>query len=262
LQKNIQLAAMSLIWNNPAGERFLPWLEEVKAANYDGVTCFAHNIPDFLEQPFLLKRMLDETGLKLASVDVTYQDSLDYYHKVCELLATNQCSNMAYIDPKGGPKEFAKLGEQLNRVGEISLQYGVNTYYHNHTNGIGEKFEELERVHASVDPEKVFMMLDLGHATKDFIEFSEEERAIRFLEKYWKRIRFMEFKDWNETTDLNTPLGEGYCNYNKVFQLIQEKGYQGWITVEQNGNDGLSLGRTPFQCAQISRKFITDGLGL
>ncbi len=34
---------------------------------------------------------------------------------------------------------------------------------------------------------------------------------------------------------LNIPLGEGYCDYDRIFTLMRERGYAGWITVEQNG---------------------------
>ncbi|TDF89189.1 sugar phosphate isomerase/epimerase family protein [Paenibacillus piri] len=261
MNRSIQIAAMSLIWNNPQGDEFPLWLEEVKEAGYDGVTGFAaHSFKPFIEQPAELKRMLDNSGLLLASIDVHEQPSLDYYKKVCEMLALNGCKNLVYIDPKGGPKEYRKLGEWLNRIGEMSLSYGIRTLYHNHTRGIGETFTDLERVHAEVDSSKVFKMLDLGHATKDFVDLPVRERAVHFLTKHWEQIRFMEFKDWNEETDLNTPLGEGYCDYDSVFRLIREKGYQGWILVEQNGNEGWSRGRSPLECSKISMEYVKKGL--
>jgi len=260
----LQVAAMSLNWNNPTGADFGPWLDEVKEAGYDGITGFASSsLEPFLDRPLELKRMLDERGLQLASVDVHYRAELDYYRKVCEFMAANGCENLAYIDPKGGPKAFDELGAWLNEIGAISLTYGIRTMYHNHTRGIGETYADLVRVHASVDPEKVFMMLDLGHATKDFVDVPDAgERAVSFLRNHWERIRFMEFKDWNETTDLNTPVGEGRCDYNAVFALMKARGYDGWVLVEQNGNEGWSLGRSPLACAKQSLAFIRRGLGL
>jgi hypothetical protein len=41
--------------------------------------------------------------------------------------------------------------------------------------------------------------------------------------------------------------------------MIRNRGYQGWITVEQNGPQS---GRTHEQCAEISREFIRQGLGV
>lgn len=260
---DIQVAAMSLIWNNPGEEQFEAWLAEVKEAGYDGITGFASSsLAPFVGRPKELRRMLAAHGLKLASVDAHYAPELDDYRRLCEFMAENGCGNLVYIDPKGQPKRYRELAEWMNRIGEISLTYGIRTLYHNHTRGIGETAADLERLHAEVDPDKVYMMLDLGHATKDFTEQPPEVRAIRFLQKYWEQIRFMEFKDWNGRTDLNTPLGEGHCDYEAVFALIRERGYEGWVTVEQNGNEGLSLGRSPLECARLSREFLRQGLGI
>ena len=103
-------------------------------------------------------------------------------------------------------------------------------------------------------------MCDLGYASRDFIEFSMAQRAIHFLQTYWDRIDFIEFKDFNDETELNTPIGEGLCDWQAVFAFLQEKQYSGWITVEQNGHEGLSKGRSPLECATISRDFIRRGL--
>jgi len=263
LTVDAKFAAMSLTWNVPDESEYASWLEEVRECGYDGITGFAHwGMAGFVERPQRLRNLLDQAGLRLASMDVTHYDNLDEYKRICECLAMNGSDNMVYIDPKGGPKEYEALGERLNRVGEISQAYGVKTLYHNHTRGIGERYAEVERVYQATDPNLVAMMLDLGHATKDFIDLPLKERATTFLRKYWSRIRFMEFKDWNEITDLNTPLGEGYCDYETVFRLMHDEGYTGWITVEQNGNDGYSLGRTPKQSAIVSRKFIREHSGI
>ena len=69
---------------------------------------------------------------------------------------------------------------------------------------------------------------------------------------------FIEFKDWSEETDLKTEVGAGRCDYESIFRIIKEKGYAGWITVEQNGPMD---GKTPFECAKASRDFIIKGLG-
>jgi sugar phosphate isomerase/epimerase len=113
-----------------------------------------------------------------------------------------------------------------------------------------------------IDFSKVSLMLDTGHATKDFVELPHKERAAHFLEKHWDKINYMELKDWNEVSDLNTPLGEGYTDYERIFNLMKNKGYTEWVTVEQNGNDGLSLGRSALECAKLSRQYIRKNLGV
>jgi len=261
-----RIAAMSLGWGNPNGERFVPWLREVKSAGYDGVAGFTDwGLQEFLERPAELRRLLDAEGLSLASADVMINlDNLDHYRLRAEFLAQAGCGIMVCLcGPSDKSDEmFKQLGEHLTQVGQIALSFGVKAVYHNHTGNTGETFEDMDRLLGHIDPESFFVMPDTGHATKDFIHQPSASRATPFLEKYWERIVFIEFKDWNAETDLNTPLGEGLCGWNSVFGLLKDKGYCGWITVEQNGHEGLSKGRTALECARISRQFIKKGLGL
>lgn len=260
---NIKLAAMHLNWNIPQEDKFIPWLQEVKAAGYEGITSFAHwGLENFIERPQDLKVLLDDHGLEMAAVDVRLHDDFQAYIPILKFMASLDCKLMVCIDPAGTKKEYQRFGKILNTIGEMALEYGVHAHYHNHTDSLGETYFDMESLIAELDPDKVSLMLDIGHATKDFVEFPPEERAIRFLEKYWQQIHYLEFKDWNEASDLNTPLGEGYADYDRIFALIKEKGYSGWITIEQNGNDGLSLKRSPLECARISREFVREKLGV
>jgi sugar phosphate isomerase/epimerase len=262
-RSGIKLAAMHLNWNLPVGERFIPWLKEVKEAGYDGITGFSHwGLETYINQPGLLKRLLDDNGLSLAAIDAPLHDDYDKYKPVFEFMQFLDCKLFVCIDPSGTDKHYAKYGDMLNRVGHMALTYGINAHYHNHTNAVGETFTDMEKLMAELDFGKVSLMLDTGHATKDFTEWPVEDRAFHFLEKYWNLIHYLEFKDWNEATDLNTPLGEGYADYNRIFELMRKKGYDGWITIEQNGDKGLSKGRSPVECARISREFIRNGLGV
>ena len=150
----------------------------------------------------------------------------------------------------------------MNQIGEKAKQYQVHAHFHNNTGSVGETFSDMEKMIAEIDFDKVSLMLDVGHATKDFEELPYKERAVHFLEKYWDKIHYMEFKDWNQSMDLNIPLGEGEADYQRIFRMIREFGYKVWITVEQNSQDVWSLNRSPLTCAKLSREFIRRNLGV
>jgi sugar phosphate isomerase/epimerase len=253
---------MSLIWGFLKPEDLSGWLRETAAAGYDGVTGFEADFARFEDDPRELADMLKACNLSLAAVDWRMKDDEREYRRHFELMRTLDCRLFVCIDAPEDTKDYARYGRLLNRVGKAGAEYGISVHYHNHTAAVGETMTDMERLLAETDPALVKVMLDLGHATKDFVELPPAERAITFLERYWDRVHYMEFKDWNLRTDLNTPLGEGLADYARVFQLMKERGWSGWITVEQNGNDGPSLGRTPSQCAQASRAFIRKGLGI
>jgi len=263
-QLRIKLAAMSLLWNNPNGEKFVPWLREVKQAGYDGVAGFAEwGWQDYIGDPKGFGRMLNGEGLELASLDIGVHANFDQYRRACAFMAALGARHLVCLGGWGkAPGDFEALGALLNRIGEIALSCGVRAVYHNHTGNTGETFEDMDLLLARTDPARFFVMCDTGHATKDFVNQPVKERAVRFLAKYWDRLDFLELKDWNPETDLNTPLGEGLCDHGAVFALLKAKSYQGWITVEQNGHEGPSRGRAPLECARISREFIRKELGV
>lgn len=258
----IRFAAMSITWNNPVGEDFIPWLADVKEAGYEGISCFAGKLDEFMDHPSGLKEQLEKLGLALASVSAVLNEDFARYRQVLSFMKEVGCSILVCIDPAGTEKQYAKYAELLNQIGGLAAQDGIQVFYHNHTDSVGETYSDMEQLIALLDPDRVSLMLDTGHATKDFVEFPYEERAVRFLEAYWERIRFMEWKDWNETTGLNTPLGEGYTDYDRIFALIRQRGYSGWVTIEQNGNEGWSRGRSPSACAALSRRFVREKLGV
>ena len=259
---NIQFAAMSLGWGNPAGEDLSTFFAEVKTAGYDGVAGFADGTWEmYLDHPDDFARQLNDHGLSLASLDVKVHRDFDTYRKTCAFMAQFNCKHLVCL---GGldtvVDTYIELADVLNPIGEIALEYGIRAVYHN--GRTRETFEDMTTVLKHVDPAKIFAMCDLGHATRDFVEFPITERATHFLKTYWDRIDFIEFKDFNTETELNTPIGEGFCDWDTVFTFLKEKSYTGWITIEQNGQQEQSNGRTALECATLSRNFIRQGLGV
>lgn len=261
---DIQLAAMSLGWGNPTGADFVPWLREVKRAGYIGVTGFAGNDDfgwtwDMVNNPKRFADQLKSEGLALASVDISlHMIALDEAQRVCDFMQALDCDILVGTN-KWRDRDYGEFADWLNQIGTIARQRGIRLYFHNNTAGMGETRAEVEQVLSLVDRSLVHAMVDLGHATKDFAAQPVAERAIRFLRDHWDEIDFIEFKDWHSETDLNTPVGEGMCDYPAVFDLLKSRGYSGWIVVEQNDT---SRGRSATECAAISREAIRQGLGI
>ena len=260
MNNRVKLAAMSALWGDVSSAAFEPWLREVREAGYDGIAGFSGDFEPYFDKPDALKRLLDDSGLGLASVDIWGIDlNFDLYRNVCSLMKKTGCENLVMLGGRGKQDgDFTTLANVLNYIGEIALEYGVRIVYHNHSGLTGETFGDMGKLLAHTDPAKVFAMVDTGHATCDFVDLPDVgSRAVHFLRKHWDRVSFVELKDFNEATGLATPVGEGLCDHQAVFDLLKEKAYSGWITVEQNGS---SLDRTPFECAKKSSDFIRKGL--
>ncbi len=262
---NVKLGVSSVLWNNPNGDAFAPWLREVKSLGYDGVAGFADwGWQDYVKNGSAFRSALADEGLELASLMTNLHVDFDRYRTLFEFMQANGCERLVCLGAYGkGERDYRMLGELMNYLNAEGAAYGVRAYYHNHTGNTGETLEDMRRLLAHADPALVPVMCDVGHATKDFVEIPvPEKRAPAFLREFRERLGFVEFKDWNETTDLNTPVGEGRCGYGDVFDFLREIAYEGWIVVEQNGHEGPSLGRAPGECARISRQFIRRGLGV
>ena len=259
---NIKLAVMALGWGNPTGDDLIPFLKEVKEAGYEGVTGFADlSWNPYMQNPKEFGQILSDHGLALASMDINSAFDLDGVKQVCEAMAQLNSKHLVCLGGVGtAADDYPELAPVLERIGEVALSFGIRAAYHN--GRTRETITNMETVLSHADPNKLFAMCDTGHATRDFVELPHAERAPHFMRKHWDRIDFIEFKDWNEETDLNTPVGEGLCGWDAVFELIKEKNYEGWILVEQNGQQEPSKGRTSLECAKISREFIRQGLGV
>jgi sugar phosphate isomerase/epimerase len=252
----VRVAVHSITWNIPRGDAFEPWLDEVGAAGYEGIAIFGFQIADFLADLDRLQRLLDDRRLALVAVTAFMSDTAQWCDQVMEFMRRFGAMHLAFADFDTN-LTIPRAAQILNERGAAAKQYGVRVYYHNHTGGVGETMRETEQIIETVDPGLVGVMVDVGHATKDFRELPPAERAATFLQRHWSCIDYLELKDWNEETDLNTPLGEGYADFDRIFGLIEDNGYAGdWLTVEQNGNEGLSRGRTALECATQSRKLV------
>lgn len=262
--KDIKVGICSLLWDNPNGERLVPWLKEVRELGYDGVSGFADwGWESYKSDGLAFDQTLSECGLELGSMVTGLHFNFDRYRELFSFMQANRCENMVCLGAFGkGEHDYGMLGSFLNYLGLEAKPYGIHVHYHNHTHNTGETLKDMERLLASTDPSLVSVMCDVGHATKDFIELPPQERAISFLEFYRDRLNFIELKDYNEYTGLNTPLGEGNCNFGEVFNYMRTLPYRGWVVVEQNGHEGKSKGREPKECAAISRQFIRERLGI
>jgi sugar phosphate isomerase/epimerase len=237
------------------GREFSAWLDAAQAAGYQGVAMFGLQLSEAVDNPAALRRALGERELELAAVTGFMADTEEWVRRLLAFMADVGCRHLALTDHHT-TLTIPEAAERLDRWAAYGDKVGVNVYYHNHTGGVGETMTQVTQLLSALDPAHRHTMVDVGHATKDFAELPPAARAITFLEKHWGEFEYLEFKDWNEVTDLNTPLGEGCADWGRILGLVGAGGYRGWIVVEQNGNEGPSLGRGPAECGRISREFL------
>lgn len=164
--------------------------------------------------------------------------------------------------------EFAQFAKALNAVGEITLEQGVKSCFHNHVGSTIETRAEIDRLWNQVDPTLVFMGPDTGHlawAGADVVQFCRD---------YASSIKTMHIKDvnkqvmdegvaaeWDYRTfsdkGIWTELGQGFVDFPTVFQILKDAGFSGWLIVE---TDVTQL-PTALESAIVSRNYLRT-LGL
>lgn len=136
----------------------------------------------------------------------------------------------------------------MRHIAEISRvaweEYGVRPVVHPHAGGYIEFADELEMLMAEIPHELAGLCLDTGHLYYAGMD------PVTWLDKCWPRIDYLHFKDVDRRvfasvlargTDFFSacaegvmcPLGRGEIDYAAVHDLLVRRGYDGWITIEQ-----------------------------
>ena len=123
-------------------------------------------------------------------------------------------------------------------------EFGVRAVIHPHAGGYIEFADEIERIVADVPPDVAGLCIDTGHTV-----FSGMD-AIETLDRYWDRIDYIHFKDIDPVVfgevmserirffdacakGVMCPIGKGCIDYPAIHNFLRERGYCGYITIEQ-----------------------------
>jgi inosose dehydratase len=175
-----------------------------------------------------------------------------------------------HVGPDDGltDAEFRQFADTLNRIGEITLQEGVHSCFHNHVGSVIETRSEMERMLSLVDPDLVFLGPDTGHLAWGGVD------VVGFCRQYADRIKTIHVKDihaevlrrgqeeqWDYDTfvdnGLFAELGEGCVDFAALLDVLRAAGFAGWAIVETD----VTQKPTALESATISREHLRS-LGL
>ncbi|MBW6417409.1 TIM barrel protein [Celeribacter sp. PS-C1] len=147
--------------------------------------------------------------------------------------------------PRLDLSDWAALIKNIRTISEIARdEYGVRAVIHPHAGGYIEFEDEIDRLMMDVDHTTAGLCLDTGHMAYSGMD------PIRTLEKHWARVDYIHFKDIApevyETVmgerirffdacgkGVMCPIGKGNIDYPAIRAFLSEKGYGGYITIEQ-----------------------------
>lgn len=292
----IEVGAAPIAWVNDdmpslgAETTYQQILSEVALAGYTG-TEIGNKYP---KDPAFLKKELELRGIRIAaawfSVFLTtgnyeeeeakfieFRDFLHYLGADCINIAEQGHSIQGMRDksvfadkPFFTDEEWDRLSSGLNRLGELANEKGMKLCYHHHMGTGVQTTEEVDRLMASTDPDKVYLLLDVGH-----FKFSGEDPAY-FVDKYLDRIGHVHLKDVRMDVvekvkkegisfldailqGAFTVPGDGATDFKAILQPVIDSDYEGWFLVEAEQDPAVA---NPLEYAMIARAYLKEQLGV
>lgn len=146
--------------------------------------------------------------------------------------------------PRLSEEEWAKMMQHIIGISKKAAQYGVRPVIHPHAGGYIEFADEIEAVMRDIPYETAGLCLDTGHL------YYSGMNPVEWLKKCADRLDYVHFKDVNETIYKEVlsqhirffegcgkgsmcPIGKGGLDYPAIKKALEEIGYSGYITIEQ-----------------------------
>jgi inosose dehydratase len=250
-------------------------INDIAALGYPGIQFRNDAVAEF--KPDELRDLLKQH--KLAFVALSSGElNIDPAVEADQL--TMHTTNAKYVQQSGGfylqvldalkpyprkvsPQECTRLGKLLTELGKRTADFGIKLGYHNHMNTISEKPDDLQRVMDASDPRYVHLELDTAH----YLAGGGDPAKAIF--KYPDNLLFLHLKDVIDiplgSENSKYPfkfveLGKGRVDFPAVFAALRQTHFTGWAVVELDRVPDKS--RTPKECAQISKQYLEQKIGV
>jgi inosose dehydratase len=270
--KSYQMGYSAITWSGNDEQA----ITDIASLGFKGIQLRANSFPVYKDDPSVLKAKLDAAKLKL----VMFSSGNVEIDPAKEMATIEQHVNHAkFVKALGGTSiqltnslrkkgvlpteaELVRLAQVMNEIGKRTKEIGIQTTYHNHMNQFGETPEEVETLVKNMNPAYAKLLLDVAHyfqgggnpaeavlRYKNIIHafhIKDVEAPVKGQESNPKSYKFVE-------------LGQGKVDLVAVFKNIDQIKFKGWAIVELDSVPDKA--RTPLQCGQISRNFLSDKIG-
>lgn len=178
--------------------------------------------------------------------------------------------NAGRIEPGMGLSDaewrvFARGAERIGAA--VQKETGLRTVFHPHCAGFIETPDEIDRLMALTDAALLGLVFDTGHFA---FGAAGCHGILPALERLEDRIEYIHFKDYTPAVGRRVreaemdyfqavgagvfcELGQGCVDFAAVLAWLRQRGYQGFITVEQDVLPGMGA---PKESATRNREFL------
>jgi inosose dehydratase len=213
--------------------------------------------PDAMEVARACLRRLDEAGGDVLCVAVDGSADRDAAAGRAETPGT----------PRFDDAAWRALAGILHRIADEAAELGHQTVFHPHAATYVETLDEIDRLLDETDPARIGVCLDTGHHLVAGGDPVDALRALRerVLHVHLKDVdgdllsglRAGEYDGLEDAVSrgLFTELGAGILDLDGVLVALADRGYDGWLMVEQD----RSLGPAS-ESAAIGRRVLATAL--
>ncbi len=274
--------------NDPRNPSWQSVLTDCAAAGYTGIELGP--VGFMPEDPAILADALAAAELELIGGVVfrafhdpdAWDDVLDGAVRTCKALTAHGAQHLVLIDsisPRRAPTagraevaeqmdaaEWAAFRDRIAHVAKMGTEeYGLTVGIHAHAAGFMDFEPELERLLDEVSDTILKICFDTGHHS--YAGFD----PTAFMRRHMDRISYMHFKDIDPVVKAGAiangtgfydacgqgifcNLGQGDVDFPAVRQILLEKGFEGWCTVEQDCDPTLDV--HPIEDARANREYL------
>ncbi|OCX64431.1 AP endonuclease [Thioclava sp. SK-1] len=141
--------------------------------------------------------------------------------------------------------DWAGMMENIRQIAQVARDdYGVRAVIHPHAGGYIEFADELAQLAGDIAHDLAGLCLDTGHLAYSGMD------PVATLTRYWDRVDYIHFKDIDPIVydqvmamrirffdacakGVMCPIGQGNIDYAAIRDVLFDKGYGGYITIEQ-----------------------------
>ncbi|MDR0357147.1 MAG: myo-inosose-2 dehydratase [Clostridiales Family XIII bacterium] len=293
--EKIKLAIAPIAWSNDdrpelgAGNTFEQSISEMALAGFRGT----ERGSKFPSDPLMLKEALDMRGLSLCNswfssflISKPFEATAAAFERAIAFLkaagartvgVSEQSYSLQGLDVpifKGryimNEKEWDLLCDGLNKLGRMAAREGMSLTFHHHMGTTVQSAEEVSKLMSRTDPETVGLLYDSGH----FAYCGED--PLQSLKDFADRVRHVHLKDIRPAVadmvrdeDMSfmdgvvagtfTVPGDGALDFLPIFEVLESRGYRGWLVVEAEQDPAVA---NPFAYALRAREYLREITGI
>jgi len=147
-------------------------------------------------------------------------------------------------------EDTRRLMQNLDKLGRAAQRAGIQLGLHPHHGTLLSSPQEIDAAMAATDPEVVKFAPDIAHLARCGGD------PLDLLRRHLDRVVYVHLKDLGDVaSDEFVELGLGKMPILDFFRILNERGYNGWATVE------LDASEDPVHSARVNAKFVREELG-